>query len=114
MKRIDAIIRTQNLEPVKDQLVAIGVEGLTVADVRGFGRQKIRETYRGAEYVIDFLPKLHLTVIATDEHAARIVDAIIEGARTGKIGDGKIFVSAVEDVIRIRSGEWNHAAVSRR
>ena len=111
MKRIDAIIRTQNLEPVKDQLVAIGVEGITVAEVRGLGRQKGRETYRGVEYVIDFLPKLHLTVIATDEHAPHIVDAIIEGARTGKIGDGKIFVSAVEGVIRIRSGEWNHAAV---
>ncbi len=111
MKRIDAIIRTQNLEPVKDHLIAIGVEGLTVAQVQGFGRQKGREVYRGAEYIVEFLPKLHLTVIATDEQTPLIVDAIMESARTGKIGDGKIFVSAIEEVVRIRSGEWNHAAV---
>jgi nitrogen regulatory protein P-II 1 len=111
MKRIDAIVRTQNLESVKDHLMAIGVEGLTVAEVKGFGRQKGHATYRGAEYVVDFLPKLHLTVIATDEQARQVVDAILQGARTGKIGDGKIFISPIEEVIRIRSGEWNHAAV---
>jgi nitrogen regulatory protein PII len=111
MKRIDAIIRTQNLEPVKDHLVAIGVEGLTVAAVQGFGRQKGREVYRGAEYVVEFLPKLHLTVIATDEQTPQIVEAILESARTGKIGDGKVFVSPIEEVVRIRSGEWNHAAI---
>ncbi|HET6141933.1 MAG TPA: P-II family nitrogen regulator [Candidatus Acidoferrales bacterium] len=111
MKRIDAIVRTQNLESVKDHLIAIGVEGLTVAEVKGFGRQKGRATFRGAEYVVDFLPKLHLTVIATDEQAPQVVEAILRGARTGKIGDGKIFISPIEEVIRIRSGEWNHAAV---
>jgi nitrogen regulatory protein P-II 1 len=111
MKRIDAIIRTQNLDLVKDRLIEIGVEGLTVADVRGFGRQKGREVYRGVEYRVDFVPKLHLTIIATDEQVPEIMEAIIEGARTGKIGDGKIFVSAIEEVVRIRSGEWNHAAV---
>ena len=111
MKRIDAIVRTQNLESVKDHLVAMGVEGLTVAEVRGFGRQKGRATFRGTEYVVDFLPKLHLTVIATDEQTPQVMNAILQGARTGKIGDGKIFISAIEEVVRIRSGEWNHAAV---
>jgi nitrogen regulatory protein P-II 1 len=111
MKRIDAIIRTQNLDHVKDRLIEIGVEGLTVADVRGFGRQKGREVYRGVEYRVDFVPKIHMTILATDEQTPAIMDAIIEGARTGKIGDGKIFVSAIEEVVRIRSGEWNHAAV---
>jgi len=111
MKRVDAIIRTQNLSQVKDRLIEIGVEGLTVADVKGFGRQKGRGVYRGAEYNVDFLPKLHLTIIATDEQVPVIIEAIIEGARTGKIGDGKIFVSAIEEVVRIRSGEWDHAAV---
>src|SRR5271170_4637322 len=108
MKRVDAIIRTQNLSQVKDRLIEIGVEGLTVADVKGFGRQKGRGVYRGAEYNVDFLPKLHLTIIATDEQVPVIIEAIIEGARTGKIGDGKIFVSAIEEVVRIRSGEWDH------
>ncbi|MGD0906248.1 MAG: P-II family nitrogen regulator [Candidatus Acidiferrales bacterium] len=111
MKRIDAIIRTQNLDQVKDRLIEIGVEGLTVADVRGFGSQKVLEVYRGVEYRVDFLPKLHLTIIATDDQVPEIMEAIFEGARTGKIGDGKIFVSAIEEVVRIRSGEWNHAAV---
>jgi nitrogen regulatory protein P-II 1 len=111
MKRIDAIIRSQNLDQVKDRLIEIGVEGLTIADVRGFGRQKGREVYRGVEYRVDFLPKLHVTIIANDEQVPEIMEAIIEGARTGKIGDGKIFVSAIEEVVRIRSGEWNHAAV---
>jgi nitrogen regulatory protein P-II 1 len=111
MKRIDAIIRTQNLDQVRDRLIAIGVEGLTIAEVRGYGRQKGRGVYRGAEYSVDFLPKLLLTIIADDDQVPAIMDAIIAGARTGKIGDGKIFVSTIEEVVRIRSGEWNHAAV---
>ena len=111
MKRIDAIIRTHNLEPVKDHLIAIGVEGLTVAAVQGFGRQKGREVYRGAEHVVEFLPKLLLTIFATGEQAPQIVKAILDSARTGKIGDGKIFVSPIEEVARIRSGEWYHAVV---
>jgi nitrogen regulatory protein P-II 1 len=111
MKRIDAIFRTQNLDQVKDRLIEIGVEGLTVADVKGFGRQKGRGVYRGAEYSVDFLPKLHLTIIAADEQVPEIMDVIIEGARTSKIGNGKIFVSAIQEVMRIRSGEWDQAAV---
>jgi nitrogen regulatory protein P-II 1 len=111
VKRIDAIIRAQNLDQVKDRLIEIGVEGLTIAEVKGYGRQKGRECYRGVEYTVEFLPKLMLTVIAVDEQVPEIIDAIIEGARTGKIGDGKIFVSPIEEVVRIRSGEWNHAAV---
>jgi len=89
----------------------VGQFRVAKSEVRGFGRQKGREVYRGAEYTVDFIPKLHLTIIATDEQVPEIMEAIIEGARTGKIGDGKIFVSAIEEVVRIRSGEWNHAAV---
>lgn len=111
MKRIDAIIRPQNSDQVKDRLIEIGVEGMTVADVKGFGRQKGRVVYRGGEYTVDFLPKLHLTIIAADERVPEIIDAIVECVRTGNVGDGKIFVSAIEEVVRIRSGEWNHAAV---
>jgi nitrogen regulatory protein P-II 1 len=111
MKRIDAIIRSQCLNNVKDRLTEIGVEGLTVAEVKGFGRQKGREVYRGVEYTVEFLPKNLVMIIADDEHVPEIIEAIIAGARTGKIGDGKIFVTAIEEVVRIRSGEWNHAAV---
>ncbi len=112
MKRIDAIIRPQNLDSVKEQLAAIGVEALTIAEVRGFGRQKgHQEFYRGAEYAVDFIPKLMLTILAADDRADEIVKAIIAGARTGKMGDGKIFVTPLDEVVRIRTGEIGDAAI---
>ena len=112
MKRIDAIIKPFKLDEVKDRLARVGIQGLTVNEVKGFGRQKGHtELYRGAEYVVDFVPKVQITVLVADERAAETVDAIVEGARTGKIGDGKIFISAVEDVVRIRTGERGTGAV---
>ena len=112
MKRIDAIIKPFKLDEVKDRLAAVGVQGLTVSEVKGFGRQKGHtELYRGAEYVVDFLPKVQLSVLVPDERVAEIVDAIVGGARTGRIGDGKIFITAVEEVVRIRTGERGPAAV---
>ena len=106
MKRIDAIIRSQCLNRVKDRLTEIGVEGLTVADVKGFGHEKDRAVYRGAEYTVDFFPKNLVMIIAEDEQVPEIIDAIIAGARTGKVGDGKIVITAIEEIVRIRSGEW--------
>jgi nitrogen regulatory protein P-II 1 len=112
MKRIDAIIRPQNLDSVKEQLAAIGVEALTIAEVRGFGRQKgHHEFYRGAEYAVDFIPKLMLTILAVDNRVDEIMKAIIAGARTGKMGDGKIFVTPLDEVVRIRTGESGDAAI---
>jgi nitrogen regulatory protein P-II 1 len=112
MKRIDAIIKPFKLDEVKDRLSAIGVQGLTVSEVKGFGRQKGHsELYRGAEYVVDFLPKVHLAVLVPDERVAETVEAIVEGARTGKIGDGKIFISPIDEVVRIRTGERGPAAL---
>ena len=112
MKRIDAIIKPFKLDEVKERLTAIGVQGLTVCEVKGFGRQEGHsELYRGAEYVVDFLPKVQLSVLVADERVAETVDAIVEGARTGRIGDGKIFVSPVEEVVRIRTGERGTDAV---
>lgn len=112
MKRIDSIIRPQNLEQVKEQLAAIGVQGLTVSDVRGFGRQKGHtEVYRGTEYAIDFIAKVMITVLAPDERVQEIVAAIVAGARTGKIGDGKIFVTPLDEVVRIRTGETGDSAI---
>ena len=106
MKRIEAIIKPFKLDEVKERLEAVGAQGVTVSEVKGFGRQKGHtELYRGAEYVIDFLPKIHLSVLVPDELATGTVEAILIGARTGRIGDGKIFVSSVEDVVRIRTGE---------
>ena len=111
MKRIDAIIKPFKLDEVKDRLTAIGVQGLTVNEVKGFGRQKGHsELYRGAEYVVDFLPKVQLSVLVPDERVAEIVEAIVDGARTGRIGDGKIFISPIEEVVRIRTGERGPAA----
>src|SRR5690242_13766258 len=98
MKRIDAVIRGQGLESVKACLTDIGIEGMTIAEVKGAGRQKVKESYRGAEYQLDFLPKLLLTIIAHDERVQEILDAIVKGARTGKIGDGKIFVTSIDEV----------------
>ena len=112
MKRIDAIIKPFRLDEVKERLTRVGVQGLTVHEVKGFGRQKGHtELYRGAEYVVDFLPKVQITVLVPDERVAETVDAIVEGARTGTIGDGKIFITAVEEVVRIRTGERGTEAI---
>ena len=112
MKKIEAVIKPFKLDEVREALSEIGVTGLTVTEVKGFGRQKGHtELYRGAEYVVDFLPKVKLEVVVSDSLAERAVETIIEAARTGKIGDGKIFVSAVEQVVRIRTGESGEAAI---
>ncbi len=112
MKKIEAIIKPFKLDEVKDALMDVGVYGMTVTEARGFGRQKGHtELYRGAEYVIDFLPKLKIEVIVPDEQVEKVVEAITNAARTGKIGDGKIFIIPVEDVIRIRTGERGTAAI---
>lgn len=106
MKKIEAIIKPFKLDEVKKALNDIHIEGMTVTEVKGFGRQKGHtELYRGAEYVVDFLPKVKIEVVTTEDMAAKVVEAITGAARTGKIGDGKIFVSAVEEVVRIRTGE---------
>ena len=111
MKRIDAIVRPEKLHELKERLVEIGVEGLTVSEVRGFGRQKGHtEVYRGSEYSVEFVPKLLLMIIAPDDRVAGILDAIMEIGRTGKVGDGKIFVTPLEEVVRIRTGERGQAA----
>ena len=112
MKLIEAIIKPFKLDDVRDALSAIGVQGLTVTEIKGFGRQKGHtELYRGAEYVVDLVPKLKLEVVASDDQVESIVDAVASAANTGKIGDGKIFVSGVEEVVRIRTGERGEAAV---
>src|SRR5579871_6333226 len=112
MKRIDSIIRPQNLDQVKEQLAAIGVEAMTVTEVRGFGRQKGHsEVYRGTEYSVDFVAKVLLTILAPDERVPEIIDAILAGARTGKMGDGKIFVTPLDEVVRIRTGERGNSAI---
>src|SRR5271169_5287104 len=112
MKKIEAIIRHFKLEEVKEALNAKGVQGMTVTEVRGFGRQKGHtETYRGSEYTVDFLPKILVTIAVAEDLVEHIVDAITEGARTGVIGDGKIFVSSLDDVIRIRTGERGPGAI---
>jgi len=112
MKRIDAIIKPFKLDEVKDRLSAVGVQGLTVNEVKGFGRQKGHtELYRGAEYVVDFLPKVQISVLVPDDRVDETVEAIVTGARTGRIGDGKIFISPVEEVVRIRTGERGASAV---
>ena len=106
MKRIDAIIKPFKLDEVKDNLAAVGVQGITVSEVKGFGRQKGHtELYRGAEYVVDFLPKIRIEVVLDDARVSEAVETITKAARTGKIGDGKIFVLPVEEVVRIRTGE---------
>ncbi len=112
MKQITAIIKPFKLEEVREGLAEVGVTGLTVTEVKGFGRQKGHtELYRGAEYVVDFLPKVMIEVVVGDADVDRCVDAIIKAARTGKIGDGKIFVTHVERVVRIRTGEEDDAAI---
>jgi len=112
MKKVEAIFKPFKLDEVREALSEIGVSGLTVTEVKGFGRQKGHtELYRGAEYVVDFLPKVKIEVVVPDNLAERAVDAIIKAARTGKIGDGKIFITSVDQVIRIRTGETNEAAI---
>ena len=112
MKKIEAIIQPYKLEPVKEALHALSVQGMTISEVKGFGRQKgIREVYRGMEYQVDFIPKVKLEVVAPDDKVQTIVDTIINKARTGRIGDGKIFVYPVGEVIRIRTGETGESAV---
>jgi nitrogen regulatory protein P-II 1 len=112
MKKIEAIIKPFKLDEVREALSALGVSGLTVTEVKGFGRQKGHtELYRGAEYVVDFLPKVKIELVVPDALADAALEAIVKAARTGKIGDGKIFVSNVEQVVRIRTGETGEAAV---
>ena len=112
MKKIEAIIKPFKLDEVREALSDIGVTGLTVTEVKGFGRQKGHtELYRGAEYVVDFLPKVKIEMVVATSMADTAIDAIVKAARTGKIGDGKIFVSEVQQVIRIRTGETDEAAI---
>ena len=112
MKLVVAIIKPFKLDDVREALAEVGVQGITVTEVKGFGRQKGHtELYRGAEYVVDFLPKIKLEVAITDDQIDRVLEAIQQAARTGKIGDGKIFVSPLEQVIRIRTGELDHDAL---
>ena len=112
MKKIEAVVKPFKLDEVREALAEAGVAGITVTEVKGFGRQKGHtELYRGAEYVVDFLPKVKVEMIVGDAMVERAIEAIVKAARTGKIGDGKIFVTAVEQVIRIRTGESGEAAV---
>ena len=112
MKRIDAVIKPSKLDEVKAGITALGITGLTVSEVKGFGRQKGHtEMYRGTEYTVDFLPKILITIVVKDELVEPIVKAISDSARSGKIGDGKIFVTALDDVIRIRTGERGKDAI---
>ncbi len=112
MKKIEAVVKPFKLDEVREALAEVGVTGLTVTEVKGFGRQKGHtELYRGAEYVVDFLPKVKIEVVVVDAMLEPAIEAIIKAARTGKIGDGKIFVTSVEQVVRIRTGETNEAAI---
>jgi len=112
MKKIEAIIKPFKLDEVKEALHEVGLQGITVVEAKGFGRQKGHtELYRGAEYVVDFLPKVKIEVVCEDDVVERAVEAIMNAARTGRIGDGKIFISTVEEVIRIRTGEKGDAAI---
>ncbi|MFN3471876.1 MAG: nitrogen regulator P-II GlnB [Aquificaceae bacterium] len=112
MKKVEAIIKPFKLDEVKDALVEIGIGGMTVTEVRGFGQQKGHtEIYRGTEYVIDFLPKVKIEVVVKDEDVEKVVQTIMKAAQTGRVGDGKIFIIPVEDVIRIRTGERGEQAI---
>ena len=112
MKKIDAVIKPFKLEEVKDALGEAGIEGMTVTEVKGFGRQKGHtEIYRGSEYTVDFLPKIKLEIAVADGNAKAAIDAIIDSAKTGKIGDGKVFVSSIEEAHRIRTGETGDEAL---
>lgn len=112
MKKIEAIIKPFKLEDVKEALAGVGIEGMTVTEVKGFGRQKGHtEIYRGSEYTVDFLPKIKVEIVIADNLSTVAVEAILKSAKTGKIGDGKIFISNVEDALRIRTGEKGEQAV---
>lgn len=112
MKKIEAVIKPFKLDDVRDALAEVGVTGLTITEVKGFGRQKGHtETYRGAEYVVDFLPKIKIEIIVAENDTDTVVDAIVTAAKTGQIGDGKIFVTAVERIVRIRTGEEDESAI---
>ena len=112
MKKIDAIIKPFKLDDVREALSEIGVTGMTAIEVKGFGRQKGHtELYRGAEYVVDFLPKVKIEIVVADEQVDRCIEAITNAARTGKIGDGRIFVTTVEKIVRIRTGEMDNDAI---
>lgn len=112
MKKIEAIVRHFKLEEVKNALSNQGVKGMTITEVRGFGRQKGHtETYRGTEYAVDFIPKIKLEVVVADSESAAVIDTLVRTARTGQVGDGKIFVTNLSDVVRIRTGETAEAAI---
>ena len=112
MKKVEAVIKPFKLEDVKDELNRVGVRGITVMEVKGFGRQRGHtELYRGAEYIVDFLPKIKIEVVVVEDLVEQVIEVIEEAARTGKIGDGKIFVSDVEEVVRIRTGERGPGAI---
>jgi nitrogen regulatory protein P-II 1 len=112
MKKVEAVVKPFKLEDVKSALAVLGIQGMTVSEVKGFGRQKGHtEIYRGSEYTVDFLPKIKIEVVLGDAQVAPAVDAIIQAAKTGKIGDGKVFVSSVQNVIRIRTGETGEQAI---
>jgi nitrogen regulatory protein P-II 1 len=112
MKKIEAIIKPFKLDEVKEALNEIGIQGITVSEVKGFGRQKGHtELYRGAEYVVDFLPKIKLEIVVIEDLVAKVVETIVESAKTGRIGDGKVFVMSVEEVVRIRTGEKGEDAI---
>jgi len=112
VKKIEAIVKPFKLDDVRDALNEIGIQGMTVTEVKGFGRQKGHtELYRGAEYVVDFIPKIKIEVVVTDDFAPKVVSAIEKSAKSGKIGDGKIFVYSIEEVVRIRTGERGEKAI---
>ena len=113
MKKVEAIIKPFKLEDVKEALSEIGIQGMTVTEVKGFGRQKGHtEIYRGSEYTVDFLPKVKIEIVVDDEQASEVVDTVVKTANTGKIGDGKVFVSPVEEAVRIRTGDRGNEAVA--
>jgi len=112
MKKIEAIVRHHKLDDVKTALVGIGLHGMTVTEVRGFGRQRGHtETYRGTEYTVDYVPKVKIEIVVGDDLVSKAITAIVDSARTGQVGDGKIFVSALLDVVRVRTGETGGAAI---
>ena len=112
MRKVEAIIKPFKLDEVKEALNEIGIQGITVSEVKGFGRQKGHtELYRGAEYVVDFIPKIKMEIIVSDEIVTQVVDTIAEAAKTGRIGDGKIFVTPIDEIIRIRTGERGEDAI---
>jgi nitrogen regulatory protein P-II 1 len=112
MRKVEAIIKPFKLDEVKEALNEIGIQGITVSEVKGFGRQKGHtELYRGAEYVVDFIPKIKMEIIVADDIVAQVVDAIADAAKTGRIGDGKIFVTPIDEIVRIRTGERGEDAI---